>query len=53
MWPQPQETAVLVKFTEEILNGNLYFLCSVCLTVIERLQQNFISWKLLQKKEEI
>ena len=25
MWPNPQETADLVKFTEEILNGKLHF----------------------------
>ena len=25
MWPNPQET-----FTEEILNGKLHFVCSVC-----------------------
>ena len=29
MWPNPQETADLVTFTEEIVNGKLYFLCSV------------------------
>ena len=29
MWPNPQETADLVMFTEEILNGKLHFLCSV------------------------
>ena len=29
MWPNPQETEDLATFTEEILNGNLYFLCSV------------------------
>ena len=29
MWPNPQETADLLKFTEEILNGKLHFLCSV------------------------
>ena len=29
MWPNPQETAYLVTFTEEILNGKLHFLCSV------------------------
>ena len=29
MWPNPQETPDLVTFTEEILNGKLYFLCSV------------------------
>ena len=28
MCPNPQETAHLVTFTEEILNGKLYFLCS-------------------------
>ena len=29
MWPNSQETADLVTFTEEILNGKLHFLCSV------------------------
>ena len=29
MRPNPQETADLVTFTEEILNGKLHFLCSV------------------------
>ena len=28
MWPNSQETADLVTFTEEILNGKLHFLCS-------------------------
>ena len=28
MWPNPQETADLVTFTEEILNGKFNFLCS-------------------------
>ena len=28
MWPNPQETGDLVTFTEEILNGKLYF-CAV------------------------
>ena len=28
MWPNPQETADLVTFTEEILNGKLHFSCS-------------------------
>ena len=35
MWPKPQESADLVTFTEEFLNGKLRFLCSVshrCLT---------------------
>ena len=29
MWPNPQETADLIKFIEEILNAKIYFLCSV------------------------
>ena len=29
MWPNPQETADLVTFTEEVLNGKLHFLYSV------------------------
>ena len=33
MWPNPQETADLVTFTEEIPNGKLHFLCSVTLHV--------------------
>ena len=37
MWPNPQETADLVKFTEEILNGKLYFLCSARDSSINRL----------------
>ena len=28
MWPNPQETADFVTFTEKILNGKLHFLCS-------------------------
>ena len=28
MWPNPQETADLVTFTEEIVDGKLHFLCS-------------------------
>ena len=27
MWPNSQETADLVTFTEEIVNGKLLFLC--------------------------
>ena len=29
MWPNPGETADLVTFIGEILNGKLHFLCSV------------------------
>ena len=32
MWPNPQETADLVTFTEEIFNGKLHFLYSVFLS---------------------
>ena len=28
MWPNPQETAYLVTFDDEILNGKLHFLRS-------------------------
>ena len=35
MWPNPQETVDLVTFTEEILNGKLYFLCSAELGTTE------------------
>ena len=34
MWPVLQETADLVTFSEEILNGKFDFLCSVLLQVI-------------------
>ena len=29
MWPNPQEIADLVTFTEEIVNGKLHFFCAV------------------------
>ena len=38
--PNPLETTDLVTFTEEILNGKLHFLCSVC----------FISFKIFVLK---
>ena len=28
MWPNPKQTADLATFTEEILNGKIYSLCS-------------------------
>ena len=34
MGPSPQEIADLVIFTEEILNGKHYFLCSVILLLL-------------------
>ena len=33
MWPNPQETADLVTFTEEILIGKLHFLCSANINI--------------------
>ena len=33
MWPNPQETADLVTFFEEILNGKLHFLCSGSISI--------------------
>ena len=35
MWPKPQETANLVTFTEEILNGKVHFLCSATWLVVK------------------
>ena len=34
MWSNPQATADLVTFTEEVLNGKLHFLCSVKVIVM-------------------
>ena len=34
MWPNPQKTADLVTFTEEIFNEKLHFLCSGSVTNI-------------------
>ena len=40
--PNPQKTADLVRFTEEILNGKLHFLCSGSLVLLQ-LQYKLIS----------
>ena len=40
MWSNPQKTAYLVTFTEEILNGKLDFLCSE-----PNLAAKITSWK--------
>ena len=37
MWPNPQESADLVTFTDEILDGILHFLCSVGLVHLLKL----------------
>ena len=46
MWPNPQENADLVTFTEEIVNGKLYFLCRVSTyeNFSEKVTYMFISW---------
>ena len=40
MWTKPQQTADLVTFTEEILNGKLNFLCSVYGYAVKEVQVN-------------
>ena len=50
MWPNQQETADLVKFTEEILNGKLHFLCYVFTVILievnvtRSLGEEYIYW---------
>ena len=44
MWPNPQFPADLVTFTEEILNGKLYFLCSEKLVFDRVLNTLLSSW---------
>ena len=45
MWPNPQETAVFVTFTEEILNGKLHFLSAVFCRRRFPSQFNFVASK--------
>ena len=49
MWPNSQETADLVPFTEEILNEELHFLCSADDTIV-KLMISFISGVSLWKR---
>ena len=51
MLPNPQETAYLVTFTEEILNGKLHLLCSVFLCVFTNKYGDCIFFK--KKAEKI
>ena len=44
MWPNPQEIADLVTFTEEILNGKLHFLCSACFFLSAEIPESF-AWE--------
>ena len=41
MWPDPQETADLITFTEKILNGKLHFLCSKIRKYLYPEKENF------------
>ena len=43
MWPNPQKTADLVTFTEEILNGKLHF-CAVLISdmITDMYKNNFL-----------
>ena len=43
MWPNPQETAALVTFIEEILNGKLHVLCTDLKNLQILIQSNIIS----------
>ena len=52
MWPNPPETASLVRFTGEILNGKLHFLRSVNFDAYEELKdsdtrEKILPWPLL------
>ena len=38
MWPNPQETADLVTFTEEIFNGKIHILSS------ETIESRYLYW---------
>ena len=43
MWPNPQFPTDLVTFTEEILNENLHFLCSVLVEEGVKRTPNFLA----------
>ena len=43
MWPNPQLSTDLVKFTEEVLNGKLPFLCIVTFSEKEFVFSTFFS----------
>ena len=50
MWPSSQFTADLVTFTEEILHGKLYFLCSQIQAFW--FSARLIIWKIFRKSSE-
>ena len=41
MWPNPQETADMLTFSEEIFNRRLHFLCSAINYVQNWIQESF------------
>ena len=45
MWPNPQFSAGLVTFTEEILNGKLHILCSAC-AFFKKWIFEYLFWKI-------
>ena len=47
MWPNPQFSADLVTFTEEILDGKLYFLCNEKFLVAISLLYLHTKWGLI------
>ena len=48
MWPNPEETADSVTFTEKSRNRKLYFLCSECAVILnvckieEKIEMNIV-----------
>ena len=52
MRPDPLETVDLVTFTEEILNGKLYFWCSVCKHSSKVNTCNTVSFRYLESQPE-
>ena len=51
MWPNPQFSANLITFAEEILNGELQFLCSAIYKTEELLENNLGSGNMLVSHE--
>ena len=49
MWPNPQETADLVTFTEEILNWKLHLLSSATYTYLEKRKKFWPNRNMLRK----
>ena len=52
MWPNPQETAHLVAFTEEILNEKFHFLLSAAKTFF-KIYQNLYDRDLRHEKSKV